>query len=74
MLRFLKSVLAGSVAVVASAVLLVVDAFLTVRIRAGGPSGVGRVAIRIGPGTMLTALVIFVAAFLWQLRRGRPED
>jgi hypothetical protein len=73
-LRLLKSILAGLLAVVLSIVLMLVDAFITVRIRSGNPTGVGRLAIRIGYGTLLTGLAIFVVAAFWQYQRGRRDD
>ncbi len=73
-LRLFKSILAGLAAVLLSIVLMFVDAFITVRIRSGNPTGVGRLAIHIGYGTLFTGLAIFVVAALWQYQRGRRDD
>lgn len=73
-MRLLKSLLAGVLAVVFSIVLVLVDAFVTVRIRSGNPTGIGRLAIRIGYGTLLTGLAIFVVAALWQYQRARRDE
>jgi hypothetical protein len=72
---YLKSIVAGLVAVFSVAVLFVIGVVITVLISAKkegeGAIGWDPIAL-VRPAPMILVLAIFVAGFLWEFRRASP--